>query len=60
MLFKSKVSFMFVLNEKTSDKTVFQYTCREPFKGQIEQEGSYLKVKKKKAYFFCVNLIHYF
>ena len=45
---KSKVSFMFVLNEKTSDKTVFQYTCREPFKGQIEQEGSYLKVKKRK------------
>lgn len=51
---------MFVLNEKTSDKTVFQYTCREPFKGQIEQEGSYLKVKKKnlKKKLF-VNLINY-
>lgn len=45
---------MFVLNEKTSDKTVFQYTCREPFKGQIEQEGSYLKVKKKKLLFFVL------
>ena len=53
---------MFVLNEKTSDKTVFQYTCREPFKGQIEQEGSYLKVKKKKILkkkLIFVNLINY-
>ena len=35
---------MFILNEKTTDKTVFQYTSRDPFKGPIEQEGSYLKV----------------
>jgi hypothetical protein len=35
---------MFVLNEKTSDRTVYQYVSREPFKGTIEEEGSTIKV----------------
>lgn len=35
---------MFVMNEKTSDRIVYQYLSKEPFKGTIEEEGSSLKV----------------
>lgn len=37
---------MFVLNEKTSDRTVYQYVSREPFKGTVEEEGSSIKVNR--------------
>ncbi len=44
---------MFVLNEKTSDRTVYQYMSREPFKGTIEEEGSTIKVSFEFIFSLC-------
>ena len=38
---------MFILNEKTSDRVCYQFMCKEPFKGSIQEEGSKIKVSKK-------------